>query len=178
MNRKLLFLPLILVIAICGLLLAGLQQDPRKISSALIDKAVPEFYLADLIEPQQQLTHQHLPQQWYILNVWASWCTACKIEHPFLTHLSQQNIAIVGLNYRDKRQNALEMLAKMGNPFTLNLFDPQGLFALNLGVDGAPETYLVDQYGIIRYRHSGLLDQQSWQQHFVPIIAKWTKNEE
>lgn len=172
MSRKWLFLPLIIVIAIGILLFAGLQQDPRKLSSALINKPIPEFYLADLVNPQQQWHNQDLPKQWYLLNVWGSWCTACRLEHPLLMRLAQQHIAIVGLNYRDKRQNALDLLAKMGNPFGMNLFDPQGTLALELGVDGAPETYLIDQYGIIRYRHSGLLEESHWQQDILPIIQQ------
>lgn len=171
-KRKLLFLPLICVIAISLLLLAGLQQDPSKISSALINKPVPEFRLANLYDEQQSLTNQNLPQQWFLINVWGSWCTACFLEHPFLVYLAQQHIAIVGINYRDKRQNALDMLSKKGNPYVLNLYDYKGILALNLGVDGAPETYLVDKFGIIRHRHSGILDEQYWQQDFLPIIQK------
>lgn len=172
MKRIWLFLPLCLTIAISILLFTGLRHDPSKLSTPLINQPVPEFSLSDLVNPQEIRQNQDFPKSWYLLNVWGSWCSACRLELPFLMQLAKQQVRIVGLNYRDKRQPALDMLAKMGNPFILNLFDPQGVFALELGVDGAPETYLIDQNGIIRYRHSGLLEENHWQQAILPIIQQ------
>ncbi|MFZ7307376.1 DsbE family thiol:disulfide interchange protein [Avibacterium avium] len=177
MNRKIMvFLPLFLIIGVCGLLLLGLHNDPKKIASALIGKPVPEFYQSDLLEPEINVSNASLPKETYLINVWGSWCAYCKQEHAFLMRLQQQGVPIVGLNYRDKRQNALLMLHEMGNPFHQVIDDSKGLFAMKLGVDGAPETYLVDANGIIRYRYSGPLDQQIWQQEFLPLWQKLAKN--
>lgn len=172
MNKRIiLFLPLVLILAICFLLLTGLQQDPKKIASALIGKPVPDFQQTDLLQSERSLTNADLPKTAFLLNVWGSWCTYCQQEHPFLLTLSNQ-ISIVGLNYRDNPQRAVAMLAQKGNPFLFNITDSKGQLALSLGVDGAPETYLVDENGIIRYRYEGVLDQQVWQQHFVPLLTQ------
>ncbi|URL02487.1 DsbE family thiol:disulfide interchange protein [Avibacterium sp. 20-126] len=177
MNRKaLVFLPLLLIIALCGLLLLGLQNDPKKIASALIGKPVPEFYQPDLFDPATNVNNHSLPSEVYLINVWGSWCTYCKQEHAFLMDLQKQGVPIVGLNYRDKRQNALLMLREMGNPFHLIIDDSKGLLAMKLGVDGAPETYFVDANGIIRYRYSGPLNKQIWQQEFQPLWQKFAQN--
>ncbi len=171
MKRVLLFLPILVILAVCLLLFIGLQQDPKKIASALIDKPVPEFYQADLLQAERVLTHKDLPKRVFLLNVWGSWCGYCKQEHSFLMELAK-SIDIVGLNYRDKPQNGLAMLTQMGNPFILTINDSKGELALNLGVDGAPETYLIDQHGIVRYRYSGSLNPQVWRQWFVPELNK------
>ncbi|PJG82822.1 DsbE family thiol:disulfide interchange protein [Caviibacterium pharyngocola] len=173
MNRKLVFVPLLLILALCFLLFRGLQQDPKQIASALIGKPIPEFYQADLLNPTNTLSNTDLPKEPFLLNVWGSWCVYCKIEHPFLMRLTEQGIKIVGLNYRDKAQSAVEMLRKMGNPFVSVIDDSQGILALKLGVDGAPETYLIDGNGVIRYRHSGELNQEIWRQKFLPEWEKW-----
>lgn len=173
-NKKLIvFLPLISILGVCVLLLLGLQQDPKKIASALIGKPIPEFSQENLLIPQQILNNTHLPDTMFLLNIWGSWCAYCKQEHPFLMKLSTQSIPIVGLNYRDKPQNAIEMLNRMGNPYYLVINDNQGKLAIKLGVDGAPGTYLVDAQGIIRYRYSGELHEKIWKQEFEPEIQKW-----
>ena len=176
-NKKklLVFLPLILVLSVCLLLLAGLQQDPKKIASALIGKPVPEFHLPNLFEQNKIMNNNDLPKQWHLLNVWGSWCTYCRLEHPFLMTLKAQGVPIVGINYRDKAQSAVEMLEKMGDPFVFSLDDSQGKLSLNLGVDGAPETYLVDKNGVIRYRYSGELDQEGWEDELLPEIKRLTQ---
>ena len=104
-----------------------------------------------------------------MINIWGSWCGYCQQEHPLLLELAKE-IPIVGVDYRDKPQNGIAMLQHMGNPYTLVIDDSRGELALKLGVDGAPETYLVDANGIIRYRHSGLLDRETWQKIFVPQL--------
>lgn len=172
-RNRVVFLPLVILLAVCALLFIGLQQDPKKIASALIGKPVPAFSQADLLHSESQLTQHDLPKQAFLLNVWGSWCAYCKKEHPFLMQLAK-SIPIVGLNYRDKPQSALAMLSQMGNPFQLVINDSRGELALNLGVDGAPETYLIDQYGVIRYRYTGPLTPAVWQENFIP---EWQKLE-
>lgn len=173
MNRKpIVFLPLIIMLGICALLLIGLQQDPKKIASALIGKPVPEFYQADLLIPENTISNKDLPDKPFLINVWGSWCRYCKEEHPLLMELADQGIPIIGLNYRDKAQSAVDFLNKLGNPFTLTINDSKGTLAMKLGVDGAPETYLVDAQGIIRYRYSGTIDKNIWQQTLLPELNK------
>lgn len=170
MKKKLIFFtPLLVLLGVCLLLIAGLNQDPKKIASALIDKPVPEFYQANLLEPSQTLSPKDFPKKPFLLNVWGSWCGYCKEEHPLLMDIAK-TILIVGIDYRDNPQNGREMLKRMGNPFILTIDDSHGELALKLGVDGAPETYLVDEHGVIRYRHSGQLTQETWLQVFEPKI--------
>ena len=170
MNRKVIFfLPLALLLGVCVLLLAGLNQDPKKIASALIDKPVPEFYQANLLDNRQTLSPKDFPKRPFLINIWGSWCGYCQQEHPLLLELAKE-IPIVGVDYRDKPQNGIAMLQHMGNPCILVIDDSRGELALKLGVDGAPETYLVDANGIIRYRHSGLLDRETWQKTFEPQL--------
>jgi len=173
MKKKfLLFLPLIAILAVCILLLIGLQQDPKKIASALIDKPVPEFFQADLQNPQLIRSNKDFPKQAFLLNVWGSWCYYCKQEHPLLKELAAQGINIVGLNYRDKQQSAVEYLQHSGNPFLFSIDDSRGSLAMQLGVDGAPETYIVDKYGVIRYRYSGAFDREVMQNVILPELEK------
>lgn len=171
MNRKLLFLPLILILGLCILLFAGLQKDPKKLAAALIGKPIAEFRLPTVQDSNHIVNNNHLPKEIHLLNVWGSWCGYCKEEMPFLAELSK-NIKIVGLDYRDKPQSALDFLQKFGNPYWLNLDDGKGSLALNLGVNGAPETYLIDRNGIIRYRYSGPINRQIWQNEFLPVIER------
>lgn len=171
-RSRLVFLPLAGIILVCIALLFGLRQDPKQIASALIGKPVPEFYQSDLLNSSRTLSNNDLPKTPFLINVWGSWCEYCKREHPFLMQLAAQNVSIVGLNYRDKVQNALEMLNKTGNPFSLVINDGKGELALKLGVDGAPETYLVDQHGVIQYRYVGELNETVWQQEFLPKIKE------
>ena len=170
MNKKLIFFaPLFVLLGVCVLLIAGLNQDPKKIASALIDKPVPEFYQDNLHDSSQIVSPKDFPKQPFLLNVWGSWCGYCKEEHPLLIEIAK-TLPIVGVDYRDNPQNGIEMLNRMGNPFVLTIDDSQGELGLKLGVDGAPETYLVDENGVIRYRHSGLLDKETWQTVFLPKI--------
>lgn len=173
MKKKwLLFLPLFSILVMSILLLLGLQQDPKKLAQALIGKPVPEFHQQNLLKPEQILTNLDFPKQFFLLNVWGSWCVYCKQEHPFLIQLAKQGIPIIGLNYRDNPQSAVNMLQEMGNPFYFVINDSQGQLAAKLGVEGAPETYLIDAQGIIRYQYTGLLNEKVWQQQFMPELKQ------
>ena len=175
MNRKVIFfLPLALLLGVCVLLLAGLNQDPKKIASALIDKPVPEFYQANLLDNRQTLSPKDFPKRPFLLNIWGSWCGYCQQEHPLLLELAKE-IPIVGVDYRDKPQNGIAMLERMGNPFILTIDDSRGEFAMQLGVDGAPETYVIDEHGMIRYRHSGYMDRETWLTEIKPKLDELIK---
>lgn len=171
-KKLLLFLPLMLILGICSLLFIGLQQDPKKIASALIDKPVPEFFQADLQDNNIIRSNKDFPKKAFLINVWGSWCYYCKQEHPLLKELAAQGVTIIGLNYRDKKTNALAYLQHSGNPFLFNIDDSHGKLAMQLGVDGAPETYIVDQYGVIRYRYSGAFDRNAMLNIILPELEK------
>ena len=152
----------------------GLHKDPKQIASALINKPVPEFYQANLLEPSQIVSPRNFPKKPFLLNV-GSWCGYCQQEHPLLMEISK-DVPIVGIDYRDKPQNGIAMLERMGNPFILTIDDSRGEFAMQLGVDGAPETYIVDEHGMIRYRHSGYMDRETWLTEIKPKLDELTKS--
>lgn len=174
MKKFLLFLPLFLLFVVMSILVSGLLQDPKQIASALINQPFPSFAKQDLVEVHKQRTQQDLPKQLFLLNVWGSWCVYCRQEHSFLLELSRE-IPIIGLNYRDQAESGIQMLTDLGNPFVFSLRDPKGELALKLGVDGAPETYLIDAKGIIRYRYSGMLNRKIWQTYFEPEMQRARK---
>lgn len=170
-------LPLALFLLLAALLWQGLAQDPGRLPSALVGKAVPAFSLATLQDPERALTEQTLHGKIALLNVWASWCYACALEHPLLMQLAQsKRVALYGLNYRDDHGKAVSWLQQHGDPFALTFFDGAGRVAIEWGVYGTPETYLIDQKGIIRYRHVGLLDARTWEQTLLPMIEQLEKN--
>lgn len=143
-----------------GILLAfGLTQDPRKIPSPLIDKPLPDFDLPTVADHQRRISKQSLLGRVYLLNVWASWCVACKQEHPVLMALARRNeLPIIGLNYKDERGAALMELKRLGDPYEVSLADNDGRLGIELGVYGVPETFLIDAEGIIRYKYIGPLN--------------------
>lgn len=163
-RRLLLFLPLLVAIGLGLFLWKGLQLDPRELPSALIDKPFPEFKIASLQDPDRILSREDFAGRLLLVNVWGTWCPSCKIEHPELVKIAQQGVMIVGINYKDDRSAAKQWLQQLGNPYAFNIFDDQGRLGLDLGVYGAPETYVVDQEGVIRYRHAGPVDQKVWAQ--------------
>ena len=110
-----------------------------------------------------------------LLNVWATWCPTCRAEHQFLNELARQGVRVVGLNYKDDRQKAVTWLDSLGNPYALSLFDGSGMLGLDLGVYGAPETFLIDGQGIIRWRHAGDLNARVWREQLQPLWLKYTQ---
>lgn len=162
MNRSLLFLPLAIFVGMGVLFWIGLhQEDKTALPSALIDKPFPVFIL-NTVESGESTNH--LPEEPVLVNVWATWCPTCKAEHTFLNQLQrEQGIKIVGINYKDDLVKAKQWLRAYGNPYMFNISDPDGQLGLELGVYGAPETFLVDSKGIIRAKHVGDLNTKVWQ---------------
>lgn len=159
-----LFIPLAIFVVLGLFLLWGLDKDPSELPSALIDRPVPEFSLPDLQNPERTLDHTLFLGQVSLLNVWGTWCPPCRIEHPFLVELSRRGVPIIGMNYKDIPDAAREWLTDKGDPYQVTFEDREGRYAINLGVFGAPETYLVDHRGKIHYKHVGVVDEEVWQQ--------------
>jgi len=162
MQKVKLFLPLIIFLVLALFLLRGLDRDPSAMPSALIDRPVPAFSLPNLAEGGDRLSEQVLRGQPSLLNVWATWCPSCRFEHPFLVQLAEQGVRIVGLNYKDETLAARDWLARLGNPYSVTIEDAEGRLGLDLGVFGAPETYLIDADGVIRYKRVGVVDERIW----------------
>ena len=166
-------LPLLAFISLIIVLGVGLKLNPRLVPSPLINQPAPAFDLPRLADPDARLTLDHMLGQISLLNVWASWCAACRIEHPLLLALAAQNdVPIYGLNYKDQRQDALAWLQELGNPYIANAFDQHGSVAIDFGVYGAPETFLIDHQGTIIYKHIGPLTLQDWQDTLLPLIQQ------
>lgn len=164
--------PLAGFLLLLGLLAGGLSNDPRELPSALIDKPLPAFRAERLDAPGQTVTAADLSGEVALLNVWATWCPTCRAEHEFLHRLVRdRQMTIYGINYKDNRAEALDWLATLGDPYRFNVYDEQGQLGIDLGVYGAPETYLLDANGTIRYRHVGELNERVWQREFVPRLA-------
>ena len=171
MTRLKFFLPVILFMGLALLLWRGLYLDPKELPSVLIDKPMPAFALTTVDD--ESVSNADLPEQIFLLNVWGSYCLPCLIELPTLMRLSEEGeIPVVGVNYRDEQDLALDWLDENGNPFAFSILDELGRFGIDLGVYGAPETYLVDAEGVIRYRHVSVLDETVWAQDFLPAIAE------
>jgi len=172
MGRLKFFIPAIGFFVLAGMFWRGLYLNPKDLPSVLIDKPIPEFQLETVLG-SQQVTEYDLPNQIFLLNVWGSYCLPCLVEHPTLMRLTEEGqIPVVGINYKDQQDLALQWLSDNGNPFSFSVMDPDGRFGIDLGVYGAPETYLVDSNGIIRYRHVSVLDESVWQEVFAPAIAE------
>lgn len=169
--RVKLFAPLILFAVLAAFLFRGLSLDPKAMPSALIDHPLPGFSLASLGE-DRQLTRDDIIGRVVFLNVWATWCVSCRVEHPYLQKLADEGVPIYGVNYKDEDAAALEWLNKLGNPYVDNIADREGTLGVDLGVFGAPETYLVDREGVIRYRHVGVVDERVWTTILQPLYAQ------
>lgn len=167
--------PLVLFLGVVGFLAAGLSRDPRLIPSPLVGKPAPGFALQSLKSPEQTLTLADLKGKVLMLNVWATWCAACHAEHPLLMELARVSaIPIYGVNYKDERTKAIDWLARLGDPYVASIYDPNGELALDLGVYGAPETFVLDANGIIAYKHVGPITAEVWQDRLLPLLRSLT----
>ncbi len=177
MPRLLLFIPLALFIVLGAFLWKGLSIDPRELPSALLNKPFPAFQMPALRDADKLLTNADFIGQPLLINVWATWCPACRQEHEQLLAIAKEaSIPVIGLNYKDDRNTALAWLEQLGDPYKFNIYDEKGMLGLDLGVYGAPETYLLDAQGIIRYRHVGVITAEVWA-NFKVMLANGWKNE-
>ncbi|MBI4357429.1 MAG: DsbE family thiol:disulfide interchange protein [Gammaproteobacteria bacterium] len=166
-------LPLGLFGALIVFFAFALKQEPAPLPSALIGKPFPSFQLPNVLNPDEKVTDETLRGKVALLNVWASWCSSCMVEHAILSKIkSSTHIPIYGLNYKDEESRAQEWLKKKGSPYEISAFDKEGRVAIELGVYGTPETFILDKHGIIRYRHVGPLSIDVWHETLLPLIQK------
>jgi len=177
MNRSLVPLGIFLLLfALLGLGIYRVSEDPgfsRNVPSALIGKQAPEIVLPDLFNLSGKVSSADLKGKVWLLNVWGTWCPECWREHKFLMHLAKnEGVLILGIDWRDEAPEARQMLAQEGNPFVAVGFDPDSSSIMDWGVYGAPETFLIDKQGVIRWKHAGGLDHQLWQDELKPLMAE------
>ncbi|MCG7532589.1 DsbE family thiol:disulfide interchange protein [Psychrobium sp. MM17-31] len=170
MKRVLLFLPLVLFLAMGFFLYRGLYLNPQEMPSALEGKPVPSFKLLTVKDQNRVVTNADLKGQVYLLNVWGTWCAGCKIEHPYLLDIAKSGLPIYGINFKDELNAAQQWLEDYEDPYQFTVYDSDGRLALDLGVYGAPETFVVDDKGIIRLRFAGILDPTAWNTKIKPLI--------
>jgi cytochrome c biogenesis protein CcmG/thiol:disulfide interchange protein DsbE len=164
-------------LAIFGVLVVflaiGLTRDPREVPSPLIGKSAPAFSLAQLHAPDKKLGTADMRGQVWLLNVWASWCESCRIEHPLLLQLAGANIVpIVGLDYKDKPDEGKAWLAERGDPYRASVMDADGRVGIDWGVYGVPETFVIDKNGVIRYKQIGPVTADALQKTIVPLVRE------
>ena len=172
MKRAILLLPLALFLVLAVFLYRGLFLKPAELPSALIGKSFPAFSLPAVDQAGRTVTVADLKGKPALVNVWATWCVSCKAEHPVLNELAKQGVNIVGINYKDDNAAALKWLAEFHNPYQLDIRDEQGSLGLNLGVYGAPETFLIDKAGVIRHKFVGVIDQTVWREQLAPLYQQ------
>jgi cytochrome c biogenesis protein CcmG, thiol:disulfide interchange protein DsbE len=164
-------IPLLLFVILVGFLAVGLNRDPHEVPSPLIGKPAPAFELSQLGDPKKSFSPESMKGQPWILNVWASWCVACREEHPVLVELGKlQVVPVIGLDYKDRREDAEAMLARQGNPYLLSAFDVNGRVGIDYGVYGVPETYVIDKAGVIRFKQIGPITMELLNQKILPLL--------
>lgn len=167
MKRLLLLVPLGLFLLVAAFLWRGLFRDPTTLPSALIGKPLPAFALPAL-DSERTLTERDF-QGPALVNLWGSWCAACRDEHPVLDRLAVQGVTLYGIDYKDDSAAARQWLARLGNPYRLSVRDEQGRLGLDLGVYGAPETFVIDRHGVIRHKVVGVLSERLWREQLAPL---------
>jgi cytochrome c biogenesis protein CcmG/thiol:disulfide interchange protein DsbE len=164
-------LPLAVFVLLAAFLAVGLKKDPREVPSPLIGKPAPGFQLEQLHDAKLAFTPADMKGKVWMLNVWASWCVSCRVEHPLLVEMSRSGtVPIVGLNYKDKRDEGMQWLAKFGNPYALSAFDVEGKVGIDYGVYGVPETFVIDKEGVIRYKQIGPITPEALEQKILPLL--------
>lgn len=171
MPRLRYFVPVLILAGLIALLAFGLRLNPRRVPSPLIGKAAPSFDLATLGGTPARMSAADLQGKPRVVNFFASWCVACKTEHPFLMQLAKaDHVALIGVDYKDTTDAVREDLEAHGSPYHVVLLDPNGTMGLNWGVYGVPETFVLDADGTIRYKWIGPLTPAAWREHIAPLL--------
>ncbi|KOR29501.1 thiol:disulfide interchange protein [Achromatium sp. WMS1] len=165
-------LPLAGFLLLIAILFIGLNLNPNQIPSPLIGQPSPKFSLSQLINPDAIVSHNDFVGKVVLFNVWATWCVSCRHEHPVLMQLAQNGIPIYGLNYKDERPAAIELLKDYGNPYVVSAFDADGRVGIDWGVYGTPETFIIDRQGVIRYKHTGPISPNDAANIINPWVQK------
>jgi cytochrome c biogenesis protein CcmG/thiol:disulfide interchange protein DsbE len=174
MNKTLRYLiPLAVFLTLVGFLAVGLKLDPKEVPSPLIGKPAPDFALTRLDQPALTIRREDLLGKVWMLNVWASWCTACREEHPVLLDFARRRLVpVYGLNYKDQRGAGLRWLGNYGDPYETSLYDPDGRVGIDWGVYGVPETFVIDRQGVVRYKHIGPLTPEVIRERIEPLLRQ------
>jgi len=167
------FIPLILFLFIAVFLYFSLNSNSSKLPSPLLGKMFPNIEAKDFYSDESVLFTDLFSDNISLVNVWASWCVTCRQEHQMMMKIAKNNnLQLIGINYKDTRADGERYLEVMGNPFDVIVFDPSGKIGLDLGVYATPETFLVNQQGVILFKHIGAIDSKIWEEDFVPYIKK------
>ena len=170
-------LPLAVFLVLLAFLFVGLFRDPREVPSPLVDKPAPSFSLAKLHQPGERLSNADMRGQVWLLNVWASWCVSCRVEHPLLVALAKADVVpVIGLAYKDKPEDGLAWLASNGDPYRMSIVDRDGRVGIDFGVYGVPETFVIDKAGVIRYKQIGPLTADALKQTILPLVRELQKS--
>jgi len=171
--------PLLAFLVLGGFFALGLREDPSEIETQMINRPVPAFTLSSVSDAEAMLTRDILVGQVSVVNVFGSWCAPCLLEHPVWTGLDerQRDFALIGVNWRDERDKAQNWLTQNGDPYDSVLFDDLSLLAIGLGVTGAPETFIVDQTGTVRYKHTGIVTPKVMRETLMPMIAELSETQ-
>jgi len=167
-------LPLIGFVALVALLAVGLNLNPREVPSPLVGKPAPDFNVPQLHQPDARFSPKEMLGKVWLFNVWASWCVSCREEHPIIVEYTKRPdaIPVIGLNYKDKREDGQRWLARFGDPYVLSAFDLDGRVGINYGVYGVPETYLIDKAGIIRFKQIGPITPEVLEKKILPLVKE------
>lgn len=169
-------LPLFIFMGLAGFLYIGLSGDPRSVPSPLVGKPAPSFQLEQLHDASRTISRDEMLGKVWLLNVWASWCVSCRQEHPFLMRLARTGeVEIVGLNYKDAREDGINWLADFGNPYVVSGHDKDGRVGVDFGVYGVPETYVIDKQGVIRHKHTGPVYPAVLEDTIMPLVRELNK---
>lgn len=170
-------IPLAIFMALVGFLFVGLGLNPREVPSPFIGKPAPAFELARLDAPGERFAHKDMAGKVWMLNVWASWCVACRQEHPLLVELAERKtLPLVGLNYKDEPDDARRWLKQFGDPYQLSVMDRDGRVGIDYGVYGVPETFVIDRKGVIRYKHIGPITPETLEKKILPLVRELEKS--
>ncbi|MCG8427400.1 MAG: DsbE family thiol:disulfide interchange protein [Chromatiales bacterium] len=165
-------IPLVIFLVLVVFLAIGLTRDPRDVPSVLINKEAPVISLPSLYDESQIVSSETMKGRVWLVNVWGTWCPECWREHDFLMYLKNEGVPIVGIDWRDDSDDAKKMLAQQGNPFIAVGIDPESKAVMDWGVYGAPETFLIDKKGFIRWKHTGGLNAELWRNELKPLMAQ------
>lgn len=166
------WIPLILFAVLAAFLYVGLYLNPREVPSPFIGKPAPDFTLPVVGQPGATFSPAQLKGKVWLLNIWAPWCVSCRAEHPALMRLAASGVPIYGLNWKDSEREAEALLKQKGSPYIVSADDQDGRVGIDYGVTGTPETFVIDQAGVIRMKHIGPIDDELWQQKFAPLLAQ------